>query len=259
MNEHMNDDARDVRKVEGAELADLYASGLISEREQLELEHRLKAGDAVMRAEMERVRPVLEALLDAGEAAVPRHLREGIEHRVAMAAGEHAQEWAEARGMRSVGARACGQAVGAGAAARGAAGENPTSVPGWGGEFTIVREGEGRWLPSGIRGVRFRTLCSDRNANRRTILLQMDAGTELPDHDHAGMEEVYLVSGDLSIGSERLGPGDYFRVGAGAEHGTPRTEGGCQCIVVSEYVPYSVRSLPRFVWTAIKALFGARG
>ena len=86
----------------------------------------------------------------------------------------------------------------------------------------------------------------------------MDPGTELPDHDHAGMEEVYVISGDLSIGNEGLGAGDYFRIGAGAEHGTPRTMGGCMCIIVSEYVPYTVKSLPRFVWTVIKSLFGGR-
>ncbi len=231
------------------ELAEMYASGLMTEREQQEMERRLKVGDAAMRAELERVRPMLEALLDAGEVSVPRHLREGIEHRVAVAASEGAQEWAEARGMRSVAAQACGETVGAGAKGGGA---------GWSGEFTIVREGEGRWTPSGIRGVRFRTLCSDRKANRRTIVLQMDPGTELPDHDHAGMEEVYVVRGDLMIGDEKLGAGDYFRVGAGAEHGTPRTMGGCTCIIVSEYVPYSVKSLPRFLWTAIKSLFGKR-
>ena len=252
MKEPMNDDARDIGKIESAELADLYASGLIAPREQQEMERRLKAGDAVMRVEMERVRPIVEALLDAGEASVPRHLREGIEHRVATAAGENAQEWAEARGMRSVGARACGELVGAGA---GGAQERGAD---WSGALTIVRQNEGRWIPSGIRGVRFRTLCSDRKANRRTIVLQMDPGTELPDHDHAGMEEVYVISGDLSIGNEGLGAGDYFRIGAGAEHGTPRTTGGCTCIIVSEYVPYTVKSLPRFMWTAIKSLFGGR-
>ena len=123
----------------------------------------------------------------------------------------------------------------------------------------ILRATDGRWTPSGIRGVRFRTLCADRRANRRTIVLQMDAGTQLPDHDHAGLEEVYVVSGDLSIGAERLGPGDYFRVGAGAEHDTARTEGGCVCVIVSDYVPYTVRSLPGFLWTAVRALFGKRG
>lgn len=248
----MNDEAREPARIESAELADLYASGLIVEREQQELERRLKAGDAVMRVEMERVRPMIEAMLDAGEVDVPRHLREGIEARVATAAGADAQEWAEARGMRSVGARACGEPAGAGAAGSQDRGAD------WSGALTIVRQNEGRWIPSGIRGVRFRTLCSDRKANRRTIVLQMDPGTELPDHDHAGMEEVYVVSGDLRIGDERLGAGDYFRIGAGAEHGTPRTTGGCTCIIVSEYVPYSVRSLPRFAWAAIKSFFGGR-
>ncbi len=247
MNEHGNED---LRKADAAELADLYASGLITEHELSELERRLKAEDPAMRREAQRVGPIVEALLDAGEAPVPRHLREGIEARVASAAGADAQQWAEARGTRSVAARACGQPIPARAAHSGNHDHN-------GPELAIVRQSDGRWRPSGIRGVHFRTLCADRRANRRTIELRMDPGTQLPDHDHAGMEEVYVVSGNLSIGAQRLGPGDYFRVGAGAAHGTPRTESGCVCIIVSEYVPSSIKSLPRFVWTAIRSFFGS--
>ena len=236
-------------QTDAPELAELYAAGALTPAEQIELESRVQRGDAELASELARVRPVVQVLLDAGECDVPRHLREGIEARIATAAGEDAQGWAEVRGLRSVGARACGEPVGAGAAA----GMYRA------GELAILRHSEGRWTPSGIRGVRFRTLCADRKANRRTIVLQMDPGTELPDHDHAGLEEVYLVSGDLSIGAERLGPGDYFRVGAGAEHGTARTQDGCVCIIVSDYVPHTLATLPRYVWMVVKGMFGKAG
>ena len=228
-----------------AELADLYAAGALTPAEHVELERRLAAGDAELTRNLARVQPVLEALLDAPEASVPRHLREGIEARIDTAASADAQEWAEQRGSRSIAAHACGEP-----------GERGGVSPGTSAALLILRSSDARWTPTGIRGVRFRTLCADRRANRRTIVLHMDPGTSLPDHDHAGPEEVYVVSGDLSLGDELLGPGDYFRVPAGAEHGTPRTKNGCTCIIVSDYVPYTVRSLPRFLWTAFTSLFG---
>ncbi len=232
-------------KMDAAELADLYAAGALTPAEHVELERRLASGDAALARELARIQPILEALLDAPEAAVPRHLREGIEARIDTAAGTDAQEWAEARGSHSIAAEACGEPGGI----------PPANSP----ALLILRSTNARWTPTGIRGVRFRTLCADRRANRRTIVLQMDPGTALPDHDHAGPEEVYVLSGDLSIGAELLGPGDYFRVPAGAEHGIPRTQHGCTCIIVSDYVPYTVKSLPRFLWTAIRSLFGKRG
>jgi anti-sigma factor ChrR (cupin superfamily) len=119
----------------------------------------------------------------------------------------------------------------------------------------MLLERAGRWKSTGLRGVRFRTLHADRRANRRTIVLKMDPGSELPDHDHAGVEEVYMVSGDLAVGDTVLGPGDYFRAAAGAKHGIPRTTSGCVCIVISDYVPFPAVSWVGFAWTALRGLF----
>src|SRR5690606_7666018 len=74
--------------------------------------------------------------------------------------------------------------------------------PGVAAGITILRASTGRWTRTGLRGVRMRTLLADRKANRRTILLGMAPGAELPDHSHAGIEEVFMIRGDLSIAGE---------------------------------------------------------
>lgn len=226
-------------RLEAAELADLYAAGALTPAEQHELESRLAAGDVQLRRELERVRPVLELLLNAEAVDPPRHMREGIEARV------------EAEFERS--ARESDQALSAAShAVRRQARDGGEDT---GDAFVVVRQDEGRWLPTGIRGLRIRRLASDRRANRRTILLQMDPGTEFPDHDHAGLEEVIVLSGDLRIGSEVLRPGDYFRVGPGVRHATPTTETGCVCMIVSGYMPFPMSSWISIAWQVVRGWF----
>ncbi len=104
-----------------------------------------------------------------------------------------------------------------------------------------------------------RTLLADRRGNRRTIMLEMAPGSSLPDHEHAGIEEVFMVSGDLAIAGTTLHAGDYIRIDEGAEHGVPVTPSGCVCIVISNYVPFPMKSMLGFVWTAVKALVGRGG
>lgn len=65
-----------------------------------------------------------------------------------------------------------------------------------------------------------------------------------------------MVSGDLSIAGTTLRAGDYIRIQEGAEHGVPVTPSGCVCIVISNYVPFPMRSLLGFVWTAVKRWWG---
>lgn len=234
----------DPDRMDAAELAELYAAGALSAAEQQQLESRLAAGDEDLRREMARVTLIMDALLQVEPIAPPRHLREGIEARI------------EADALTRGSARdAADEAVGAPSAR----GRKQIDGEETGDAFVIVRQDEGRWLPTGVRGVRFRQLSASRRANRRTILLQMDPGTQLPDHDHAGLEEVMMISGELRIGSQVLRAGDYFRVGAGVRHDTPVSETGCVCMIVSGYMPFSGRTWVWMAWQAVRGLFGRRG
>ncbi len=226
-------------RMDAAELADLYAAGALTPSEMERFEARLAQGDEQLRRELQRVRPVLDALLDVQPIAPGRHLREGIEARVE--ADERPRRDARLDDTTAAAAHATRRRI--------IGGEET------GDAFTIVRLGGGTWLPTGVRGVRFRQLSASRRANRRTILLQMDPGTELPDHDHAGLEEVLVVSGELRIGSTVLGAGDYFRVGSGVRHETPRSDVGCVCLIVSGYQPFPIRSWISMAWQMVRGWF----
>lgn len=229
------------------EWADLYAAGALTPEESRVFEARLASGDADFMLAFERVRPALDALLDAGTAPVPRHLREGIEAAV-MAEGDHRSQ--SHQPPRSLPSRTLqGRGL-----SQGAQSDDAEELEA-GNLLVILREAHGRWLPTGVPGVQFRPLSSSRSSNRRTVLLKMAPNTALPDHDHAGVEEVYVISGELQLGNERLAAGDYFRVEPGARHPTPVSPTGCVCMVISDYQPFPLTSWLGFVWAFVRGLF----
>jgi anti-sigma factor ChrR (cupin superfamily) len=57
--------------------------------------------------------------------------------------------------------------------------------------------------------------------------LQAEAGVRYPCHRHAAMEEIFMLEGDLVIGDEVYGAGDYILSHPGSSH-TPYTQGGCR-------------------------------
>lgn len=232
----------DPDRIDARELAELYAAGALNPAEQRQIDARLAAGDEQLRRELQRLAPVMDALLQVEPIAPPRHLLEGIEARIE----------AEALKMGSARDVPMQQDAAPGQRRRRFDGEVT------GDAFVVVRQDEGRWLPTGVRGVRFRQLSASRKANRRTILLQMDPGTQLPDHDHAGLEEVMMISGELRIGKEVLRAGDYFRVGEGQHHDTPISETGCVCMIVSGYMPFSGRTWLWMAWQAVCGVFKRR-
>lgn len=89
-----------------------------------------------------------------------------------------------------------------------------------------VRSQNIRWRPHPTPGVLLATL--HRDVNRREIsgLLRAEAGVCYPFHIHTSVEEMYMVSGDLVIGDQVYGPGDYIRSEVGSAH-APSTRTGC--------------------------------
>lgn len=236
-----------VDRIDAAELADLYAAGALTELEHLQFEARLRAGDDELLREVERIRPVLAALLTPGDVPVAAGVRARIEAQILGNAPVNdsvdpsgADDGLEFRAPAHDSERA---PIRHAAAAQG---------------LEILRQAAGRWRTTGLKGIRYRTLYADMRANRRTTLLQMDPGTQLPDHDHAGTEEVYIVSGELRIGEETLRAGDYFRTAAGARHPTPVSPTGCICIIISSYGAFPVSSWFGFARAAITGLFRPR-
>ncbi len=90
----------------------------------------------------------------------------------------------------------------------------------------IVRSTDLQWQPYATAGVEIAILFQD--ASRVTGVLRAAAGTHYPLHEHADIEEIFILSGDLMVdGGEVLGPGDYIRSLPRSQHG-PSTQQGCR-------------------------------
>ncbi len=231
------------------ELAALYAAGALSADEAAAFESRVRAGEEACVTALRNVTPAMESLLNsASEIAPPSRVLGGLMARIDAEAADvpdaapsrlAPSEWAEAPEVQ-----ADAEPLAAGATSEGMAAG-----------IAVFRASSAKWHRTGLPGVRMRTLFADRRANRRTIMLDMAPGSALPDHEHAGVEEVFLISGDLAIAGTTLHAGDYIKINEGAEHGVPVTPSGCVCIVISNYVPFPLTSMLGFVWSALRALF----
>jgi len=95
---------------------------------------------------------------------------------------------------------------------------------------TTVRADEGRWERI-ARGVE-RKILSTTNG-RVTYLIRGQPGARLPGHEHDDEEEMYLLEGDLTIGSLTLHAGDYHLASRGAHHPAATTAGGCLLLITA--------------------------
>lgn len=96
----------------------------------------------------------------------------------------------------------------------------------------IRRAQAARWEDLG-GGLSRRILGIDRHRRTISTLLRMAPGGCLAEHHHHGAEEVLVISGDLRVGGEVYGPGDYFFAEAGSDHGELSTESGCECLLLT--------------------------
>jgi quercetin dioxygenase-like cupin family protein len=97
----------------------------------------------------------------------------------------------------------------------------------------LIRSGDEAWRERSP-GVDVKILRWDETTGARAILLRMAPGATLPDHDHDGDEEVFMISGDLHFGEIELGQGDYLRMPLGSHHTVGRSLSGCQAIVITQ-------------------------
>jgi len=120
------------------------------------------------------------------------------------------------------------------------AGHDPAVIQPWkrwspaevGDAMTLVRGGGG-WEATGTNGVEVRRLFVDAANDRLTMLVRMAAGTEYPAHRHGGVEECYVLEGDLYGPNFEMSQGDYQRLEGGSVHGVQGTRGGCLLFIVS--------------------------
>lgn len=75
-------------------------------------------------------------------------------------------------------------------------------------DLIVVRQSEGEWRPL-LRGVTKKTLFINRSEAVETFLLRLEPGASLPAHGHRSTEECLVLEGEIKIGEDRFGVGDF--------------------------------------------------
>ncbi|BAY80379.1 anti-ECFsigma factor, ChrR (plasmid) [Nostoc linckia NIES-25] len=92
--------------------------------------------------------------------------------------------------------------------------------------YLAVRSQDVQWQPHRAPGVETAIFHLDPIKREIVGVLRAAPGVYYPMHRHAAIEEIYMLTGDLVVGGEVYGPGDYIRSQPGSVHG-PHTIGGC--------------------------------
>lgn len=82
-------------------------------------------------------------------------------------------------------------------------------------------------------GISCMLLATDNETDRVTMLVRLAPGVDYPPHQHAGVEELHLLDGELVIDDKTLHPGDYNRAEAGSADRVVRSETGCTCVLIT--------------------------
>jgi anti-sigma factor ChrR (cupin superfamily) len=98
--------------------------------------------------------------------------------------------------------------------------------------FLYVRRDEGKWVEI-MGGVKVKNLYRNPERNYATFLVRMEPGATFPDHVHSDTEECYIIEGDLRMGGQVFGKGDYIRAEAHSTHESISTDNGCFLLIAA--------------------------
>jgi len=65
------------------------------------------------------------------------------------------------------------------------------------------------------------------------MLVRLQPRVEYPAHMNAGVEELHLLQGELTIDGRTLQPGDYHRAEPGTSDMHVYSETGCACVLIT--------------------------
>jgi len=82
-------------------------------------------------------------------------------------------------------------------------------------------------------GIFCKLLATDTKRHRVSMLVRLLPGVEYPPHTHAGLEELFLLDGELWIDDRKLYPGDYNRAEAPSGDKRVWSETGCTCVLIT--------------------------
>lgn len=82
-------------------------------------------------------------------------------------------------------------------------------------------------------GISCKLLATDALRERVSMLVRLAPDAEYPPHRHAGIEELYLLGGELWIDGRKLHPGDYNRAVTDTIDKRVWSETGCTCVLIT--------------------------
>jgi anti-sigma factor ChrR (cupin superfamily) len=82
-------------------------------------------------------------------------------------------------------------------------------------------------------GIFCKLMANDTTRHRVSMLVRLLPGVEYPPHTHAGLEELFLLDGELWIDDRKLYPGDYNRAEALSGDKRVWSETGCTCVLIT--------------------------
>jgi anti-sigma factor ChrR (cupin superfamily) len=93
-----------------------------------------------------------------------------------------------------------------------------------------LRSQDLKWQPHRIEGVQVVHLLLDSARRQRSLLVKAAAGVVYPFHRHQGIEEIYMLEGELVLDGEVYFAGDYIRSYPNSIH-APSTSTGCMFLI----------------------------
>lgn len=87
-----------------------------------------------------------------------------------------------------------------------------------------------KWHPHRTEGVQVAYLFLDSAHSQRSLLVKAAAGVVYPLHRHQGIEEIYMLEGELILNGEVYLAGDYIRSYPNSIH-APSTSTGCMFLI----------------------------
>jgi ChrR-like protein with cupin domain len=94
------------------------------------------------------------------------------------------------------------------------------------------RQAEPDWEEA-APGLFYKVLAADTENERVSLLVRLAPGAQYPPHRHGGIEELYLLYGELWIDDKKLYPGDYNRAEVGSADQRVWSETGCTCVLLT--------------------------
>jgi anti-sigma factor ChrR (cupin superfamily) len=88
------------------------------------------------------------------------------------------------------------------------------------------------WKPLPVPGAWIKLLSFEPERGYAVLLGKLDPGVRYPAHTNAGPEDFYILTGDLHVGDQVLGPGDFHHADAGSLHGENHSVEGCTLLAV---------------------------